>query len=110
PEISPPFVKVSDPADARGVRGISPPFIKGVRGISKSTEINIKHAVNCVYDIIEDDKRMRKIVDEPSENRGKYFDTMRKQYPTRIEFHQAKIHDTPETIKQQLSSLGFKIN
>ncbi len=111
PEISPPFVKVSDPADARG---ISPPFLKGVRGISDNQqemliENDIKCAVNGVYDIIEDDKRMRKIVDEPSENRGKYFDTLRKQYPTRVEFHQAKVHGTPETIKQQLSALGFKI-
>jgi len=52
---------------------------------------------------------MRKIVDESSENRGKYFDGMRKKYPTRVEFHQANIHGIPETIKQQLSSLGFKI-
>ena len=94
---------------------IIPPFLKGVRGISDYQqemliESNIKHAVNCVYNIIEDDKRMRKIVDELSEKRGKYFDTLRKQYPTRVEFHQAKVHGTPETIKQQLSSLGFKTN
>ncbi len=73
-------------------------------------ENDIKCAVNCVYDIIEDDKRMRKIVDEQSENRGKYFDTMRKQYPTRVEFHQAKVNNIPETIEQQLSSLGFVIH
>ena len=94
---------------------ISPPFIKVVRGSSDYQqemliENGIKYAVNQVYDIIEDDKRMRKIVDESSGNCGKYFDCMRKKYPIRVEFHQANVHGIPETIKQQLSGLGFKTN
>jgi len=89
---------------------ISTPFIKGARGIFTSAESNIKCAVNRVYDIIEDDKKMRKIIDEPSEDRGKYFDTMRKKYPIRVEFYQAKINNAPEKIKQQLSALGFVVH
>jgi len=85
---------------------INPPFLKGDTGGFKVFSA-IKHAVNCVYNIIEDDKRMRKIIDEPSENRGKYFDSMRKLYPIRVEFPQALLSDAPENISKQLSALGF---
>ena len=104
PEISPPFVKWNIPVLHRE-------WVRGISDYQQEMLIEnyIKCAVNGVYDIIEDDKRMRKIIDEPSEDRGKYFDSMRKKYPVRVEFHQAKINNAPETIKQQLSALGFKI-
>jgi len=70
----------------------------------------IKCSVNSVYNIIEDDERMRKIVDETPENRGKYFDSLRKKYPVRVEFHQAKVNNPPEEIKKQLAGLGFVIH
>ena len=96
------------PKNSEGIKGISPPFLQGDTGGFKKLS-GMKFAVNCVYNIIEDDKKMRKIVDESSGNRGKYFDGMRKKYPTRVEFHQAKVSNPPEAIRQQLSSLGFKI-
>ena len=70
---------------------------------------DIKCAVDSVYDIISDDKKMRLIIDEPPVARAKYFDQMRKNYPIRVEFHQAKLKNTPKKIKQQLSTLSFKI-
>ena len=75
-----------------------------------SIEFNIKYAVNNVYNIISDDKKMRLILNIPEAERGKYFDAMRKNYPTRVEFHQAKLYNPPENIKNQLSKLGFPIN
>jgi len=73
-------------------------------------ETDIKYAVNSVYDIILDDKKMRLITNEPPGNRGKYFDSLRKKYPVRVEFHQAIVNNPPEEIKKQLSGLGFVVH
>ncbi len=49
-----------------------------------SIEISIQNLFKKIYDIKKDDANLRKILNE--ENRGKYFDSLRKEYHLRYEF------------------------
>ncbi len=72
----------------------------------------LAEAVSKAYSIKNDDMNLRKILEIKTENRGSYFDELRKSYPKRLEFSnyiissQKKIQ--PE-ILQKLISLGFII-
>lgn len=62
-----------------------------------------------VYDLEADHRRMKELLTVPIEERAEMFDSLRKNYPTRREFHQTRVNvpsDRP-TLKQQVSQLGF---
>jgi erythronate-4-phosphate dehydrogenase len=68
-------------------------------------------ALETAYPIMEDDARMRKIVD--SENPAGYFDRLRKEYPKRLEFGHygvrcSKLQEM--TIGAALRNVGFKVS
>lgn len=67
-------------------------------------------AVTQVYSIAQDDKRLRRILDEPTEKRPAYFDGLRKNYPVRREFHntEAILDDNTNRLAAKLTGLGFR--
>lgn len=85
--------------------------IVGTIDISNSTD-PVYDSVNKAYPIMEDDHRMRKIIDKEKYEQEKYFDELRKTYPRRDEFshYMIKIRNEQSTIAITLSSLGFKIS
>jgi erythronate-4-phosphate dehydrogenase len=73
-------------------------------------------AVREVYRIDQDDERLRRVVDEPAERRGAYFDRLRKNYPVRREFQNTEAilatESTEKNMKRLLNKLegiGFKV-
>jgi len=67
--------------------------------------------VQRVYDISKDDRRLRDIIKETSEKKGKFFDGLRKDYPVRREFQNTRvILESPnKPIAEKLAGIGFRI-
>jgi erythronate-4-phosphate dehydrogenase len=72
----------------------------------KRLEALIKHA----YDITADDRRLRKYLSEQAENRGRYFDRLRRDYPVRREFYNYQVNAGSDdgNLLQQIKTLGFQ--
>jgi len=73
-------------------------------------------AVREVYRIDQDDERLRRLLDEPVEKRGAYFDKLRKNYPVRREFQNTKVilatrgtEKNLERLLRKLEGIGFKV-
>jgi erythronate-4-phosphate dehydrogenase len=85
------------------------------------------NAVQKIYDIREDDIRLRQVLENSIENRGEFFDGLRKNYPVRREFQNTRIvikefategtEDTENKLKrsssmkvlsEKLVGIGFK--
>jgi erythronate-4-phosphate dehydrogenase len=68
-------------------------------------------AVQKIYNIREDDVRLRRVCDKPVEKRGEFFDRLRKNYPVRREFQNTRIVlESPcKSIADKLAGIGFKI-
>jgi erythronate-4-phosphate dehydrogenase len=69
-------------------------------GVKPETTIDVRtsaapvlHALREAYPIISDDRRLRRIKDE--QNRGAYFDALRKNYPRRLEFRHFEVLCSP---------------
>ncbi len=71
----------------------------------------LRQAVKPVYDIVEDDAAMRGIIGQPEEQRGAYFDRLRKEYPQRCEFFntRALVEPANSEIERALAGLGYSI-
>jgi erythronate-4-phosphate dehydrogenase len=69
-------------------------------------------AVISAYPIMEDDKRLRLILEKDKAEQEKYFDELRKKYPRRDEFFHFIIKCKKEQSKLAilLSNLGFKVD
>jgi erythronate-4-phosphate dehydrogenase len=67
-------------------------------------------SVQKIYRIDKDDTRLRRILDKPAENRGEYFDSLRKNYPVRREFQNTRVilKDTNANLTKKLVGIGFK--
>jgi len=68
-------------------------------------------AVQKIYNIREDDARLRRVCDKPVEKRGEFFDSLRKNYPVRREFQNTRIvsESSCKSIADKLAGIGFKI-
>ena len=77
----------------------------------KDEEEVTREAVRKIYDIRDDDKRMREILRLPEKERGEMFDRLRKEYPVRREFQntQIKIADSKK-IAEKLRGIGFLLS
>jgi len=66
-------------------------------------------AVRKIYDIREDDAKLRQIVDEPKEKREAFFDGLRKDYPVRREFQNTRIivKGGKESLAKKLEGIGL---
>lgn len=69
------------------------------------------NAVQKAYSITEDDKVFRKIIELEDNKKAGYFDTLRKNYPKRLEFSHFKIKTEKISNKDKdiLSNLGFNL-
>jgi len=67
-------------------------------------------AVQKIYDIREDDNRLRQIAEKPEGKRGEYFDGLRKKYHIRREFQNTKVfvEDKNSTLAKKLKGIGFE--
>jgi len=70
----------------------------------------LANAVQKIYDIREDDVRLRRILEKSVEKRGEFFDSLRKNYPIRREFQNTQIVlESPcKSISNKLAGIGFK--
>ena len=68
-------------------------------------------AVQKIYNIREDDVRLRRVCEKPVEKRGEFFDSLRKNYPIRREFQNTRIvlENPCKSIEDKLAGIGFKI-
>ena len=68
-------------------------------------------AVGKIYDISEDDLKLRRILEVPAEKRSKFFDDLRKNYPVRREFQNTQIVFTEavENLSRKLEGIGFEV-
>jgi erythronate-4-phosphate dehydrogenase len=67
--------------------------------------------VRKIYRIDGDDARLRQILNEPTENIGKFFDNLRKNYPIRREFQNTEviIKESSRSLVKKLTDIGFKV-
>jgi erythronate-4-phosphate dehydrogenase len=68
-------------------------------------------AVEKIYDIKTDDTRLRQTVEKIMEQRGKFFDHLRKTYPVRREFQntEAIVNDRNSSLAKKLKGIGFLV-
>lgn len=71
----------------------------------------LSETVRKIYRIDDDDARLRKILDEPVEDRGKFFDNLRKNYHIRREFHNTEVivENGKDSLANKLKGVGFKV-
>nr|AUN37057.1 erythronate-4-phosphate dehydrogenase [uncultured bacterium] len=71
----------------------------------------VAKCVRAVYDIRDDDARMRRTLELPTEDHGAYFDRLRKEYPRRREFKNTRVTLTApdDAVARQLTGLGFQV-
>jgi len=72
----------------------------------------VRETVEKIYDIGKDDSNLRQILDKPAEERGEFFDNLRKTYPVRREFHNTKaaVKDRNSNPAKTLEGIGFLLS
>jgi|WetSurMetagenome_2_1015567.scaffolds.fasta_scaffold45553_3 erythronate-4-phosphate dehydrogenase len=80
-------------------------------GMNYKIELSLEKLISGIYSIQEDDKRMREMLNMNIEERIKYFDSLRKNYPIRREFNNYSVKSTnlSEEVKSILEKLRFNI-
>lgn len=76
-----------------------------------SDEELLARAVERVYSVKRDDGDLRRIVDQPPEKRGRFFDGLRKNYPVRREFHNTTValDKARDSLVRRLRGLEFNV-
>jgi len=71
----------------------------------------IRSAILACYDVRADDASMRGILTKPHPDRGRYFESLRKNYPVRREFTSTEIRISKERqdLAKQLEGMGFRV-
>ena len=79
---------------------------------TKQVEDVVGGLVRQLYDIQKDDANLRKTTELNAEERGAYFDRLRKEYPVRREFHSVgvKLSQHDKKLSGILKALGFRIS
>ncbi len=79
--------------------------------VSANEPMPIHSIVHKIYDITIDDKALREILKKDENERGPFFDLLRKNYPIRREFHNTSIRLNQDNLilANQLERLGFKV-
>jgi erythronate-4-phosphate dehydrogenase len=93
---------------------LPPPDVPEIRvnGSPRSIQSELAASVCRVYDILDDDARMRALLTMREAERGAYFDRLRKEYPRRREFHNTRTEVFPrhEDLERTLHNLGFHLD
>jgi erythronate-4-phosphate dehydrogenase len=68
-------------------------------------------AVRKIYDISQDDHKLRQISKKAADKRGQFFDGLRKNYPIRREFQNTRIvlTDGNDSLSGKLKGIGFRV-
>jgi erythronate-4-phosphate dehydrogenase len=76
-----------------------------------SDEELLARAAERVYSVKRDDRDLRRIVDQPREMRGRYFDSLRKSYPVRREFRNTTVvlDEGRQTLARKLRGIEFNV-
>ena len=76
-----------------------------------SEEDAIQMAILASYDVRSDAASLRRLPEITMEQRGRYFDELRKNYPVRREFSSTviKLSDSQNMLAEKLRQLGFKV-
>ncbi len=79
--------------------------------VSGSEQEVLLNTVRQIYDIREDNAKLRQILNEPKETRGKFFDDLRKNYPVRREFQDTRVvlEKPCDSLSAKLSGIGFRV-
>lgn len=79
-------------------------------GDSPDEEMLVR-VVERLYNIAQDDRNLRRIIHEPAADRGRFFDTLRKNYPVRREFQNTTVLLTKPhaRLAQKLQGIGFTV-
>ena len=77
----------------------------------RSEQGELSSTVQRVYNIDRDDVELRRISEMPGEERGTYFDGLRKNYPVRREFQNTKVvvEDEDSSLAGKLTGIGFEV-
>ena len=69
----------------------------------------LANSVRKIYDIREDDVRLRRILEKSEDKRGEYFDSLRKNYPVHREFQNTMVivKNRNSTLAKKLKGIGF---
>ena len=90
---------------------LPPPIVPRLTLDAEQTDQqNLTQALTTIYDIRRDDRELRQIANQPPDQRAKFFDQLRKNYPIRREAHNTQItltHPNPP-LTQKLHQLGFR--
>ncbi len=88
-----------------------PPHPRLVAPAHCDDEDALRQLVLTVYDIEADDAHLRKILDLPPEQRGAWFDSLRKTYPVRREFHNTFVETAglSDSLRAKIAGLGFRV-
>ncbi len=67
--------------------------------------------VERIYSIAQDDRNTREIANQPAQERGRFFDMLRKNYPVRREFQNTTVTLDPprERLARKLEGIGFVV-
>jgi len=86
------------------------PQLKIEEGNSGGEEV-LRETVEKIYNVREDDSRLRWILDRPPGKRGKFFDGLRRDYPVRREFQNTRVvvKDKSSGLAGKLKGIGFKV-
>ncbi len=82
-----------------------------VRTSGKSDQEIVAEVVRAVYDIERDDAALRELKLVVPEDRGPFFDRLRKEYPVRREFHNTEVTlpRSASHLAKALAGLGFRV-
>jgi erythronate-4-phosphate dehydrogenase len=77
----------------------------------RNEEDIIAEIVRRVYDVEKDDAMLRSLHQVEPQERGAFFDRLRKEYPVRREFHNTEVvlPRAASHLVEVLSGLGFRV-
>jgi len=85
------------------------PEIK-IDSASETDETALEKIIHTIYDISEDDARLREMLNLPKQQRGSFFDRLRRNYPVRRGFHKTVVDSVGNhELACKASGLGFQI-
>jgi erythronate-4-phosphate dehydrogenase len=91
---------------------LPPPIAPELTLDSEQTDQQIlTRAMTTIYDILRDDRDLRRIANQPPDQRGKFFDRLRKDYPIRREARNTHVTLTQPNppLTEKLNRLGFHL-
>jgi len=83
-----------------------------VDAAGRSDQAILWDVVRRVYDVGDDDRRLRECKTDDAEQRARCFEQLRREYPVRREFRftSVAVKNGGESVRETLSGLGFRLS